>query len=63
MSGRKPKVDLSSLPEHIKKKSKNWWVDSKTGKFIHNSNIQAHLPKPSMSHEDIIEKRYDLQRD
>lgn len=45
MGTRKPKQDLSTLPMWITKKNRNYYYNSKTGKYIHKSNITDHLPK------------------
>jgi hypothetical protein len=56
-------MDLSTLPIYIRKKpGSKWFYNSKTGERIHESNIRKYIPKPSQSHEQIISKRWDLQK-
>lgn len=53
MAPKKHKVDLSTLPMHIRKKSRQWFFDSKTGKSIHVSNIANYLPKQPIETEPV----------
>lgn len=55
------KLDLSTLPRHIIKLNKQWFKNTKTGKWIPTERITEHLPKATQTHEAIIEKRYDLK--
>ena len=59
MGARKPKQDLSGLPLHIRKKNRNYYYNSKTGKYIHKSNILDHLPQPPKITEDYIRNYYN----
>lgn len=59
MGARKRKQDLSDLPLHFKKKNRSWWIDTKTGKWIHNSNIAQHLPQPKIETQDYIRNYYN----
>ena len=57
------KQDLSALPMHIIKTSKNWFQNTKTGQYIKSDQIEKFLPKPKPDHETIISKRFDLRQD
>jgi hypothetical protein len=48
---------LSKLPMWIVKKSSNYYYDSRTGKYIHVSNIEKYVPK-----QEIKEVKQDWTR-
>lgn len=45
MSSKKIKLDLSKLPLRFQTRGNKYWIDTHTGKLIHQSKIQDYLPK------------------
>ena len=58
---------LKHLPLHIRKKNSKWYIDTKLGTLIHNSQIHKHIPlakeELELKDEIIRQARWDLKQD
>ncbi len=66
MSKAKPLPTLRDLPHHIVRKSRNWHVDTRTGRYIHEANLDALIAREKLAANkdaQIRRARWDLNQD